>query len=489
MDLTLFDLIASLIADILTISENERNDSVSKDYSDNLEQQAQELLHERINIKRISFNQKCVTSQDAEHIISACKERNNYLFYRSVLCLLDTMINIDILIRQYNFNSLNKDNQDRVFAQLNTNHDSTGIIIIPKVPVAKQTFLAEDDSGAEDKEFKNAHYWYDNLNEHFHNVIYVQKQKLCGWEVENVVIDFPKAREKDTIVIGLTPGSREELSKILKINETTEPTGALQSFEVEQYHDPTDLTKKYLDALETARTSKVDVLMGVEMLGTPELCDVDEFGFNERLQSTTGEPPHLIVTPSLWVGGKNYISVYLKSGELVGRQYKQNGFEYSHKGEKFLEKLQDIPKKILLIHVPGWGRLAFPICVDYLVAQYREVLARELKLDFMLCPSYSSGTLQFTNASGAIREYGTRLVWLNSCSALRKHFAIPQSVGLVSTPVRGTGTQNDSINYICPKCKGECVSGCLFTATISLRSHDDRHCNDVEIKHIPFEEV
>ena len=93
------------------------------------------------------------------------------------MCLLDARINIDALIRQHNFNSLSEDKQNRAFAQLNTNHDSTGIIIIPKVPVAKQTFLAEDDSGAEDKEFKNAHYWYDNLNEHFRNVIYWWSKK------------------------------------------------------------------------------------------------------------------------------------------------------------------------------------------------------------------------------------------------------------------------------------------------------------------------
>ena len=110
---------------------------------------------------------------------------------------------------------------------------------------------------------------------------------------------------------------------------------------------------------------------------------------------------------------------YSKTGEMVGEQCKQNSFEFNDKGTHYEEDLRDIPKEILLIHVPGWGRISFLICVDFLVTDYRDLLVKELRSNLILCPSYSSRTAQFLNSAGSMREFGVKFIWLNSCSALK----------------------------------------------------------------------
>lgn len=274
------------------------------------------------------------------------------------------------------------------------------------------------------------------------------------------------------------------MNNLVSVDKRIDEQNKLQYFEITKYHNPAVLTDNYLKSLQVAKEQDVDVLMGAELLGTPELCEPDEFGFNLRFRDNDNRAPYLIVTPSLWKDGGNYISVYLRSGKLIGNQYKQNAYEYKTDGKRYREGLKYSPREILLIHVPKWGRIAFPICVDYLVVPYRECLARELKLNLMLCPSYSFGTVQFVNSICSVREFGTRLVWLNSCSALKAHCDKAESVGMVSVPVMSVESFDDAAIKICTKCNGECFDGCLFTVSIQLRNHEGKHCNEVKVEHI-----
>ena len=486
MGTSLFDLIAVLYRDIIKFGEVKPHTPLDTDRSDALEEEAKNILNCIHEKKGVFDGEMCLNSRVFYDIINHCQKENNFLLYRSVLCQLDSMIDIDCLIEKHDFNKYDNGITVRVFNRLNTNHNETGINIIPRVKSLADTFYVIQDSKYEDKEYKNANYWYDNINDHFSNVICLSDDMLDGYAINNVIIDLFKERNRDDIVIGITPGCNYSLNELMKVNEYCDRETGKQHFEIIEYYNPQLLTDKFLKCVDKAKENQVDILIGTEMLGTAELCETDKLGFNQHFRGENGLVPHLIVTPSFWHDGKNYISAYLKTGELIGRQYKQNCFEVTDDGKRYEEDLTDIPKEVLLIHVPGWGRITFPICVDLLVARYRDLLARHLKSNLILCPSYSDGTVQFVNASGTVRDFGTRLVWLNSCSALRKFDKVPKSIGFVSVPATNPEDMEVSPKIISPKCNGNCHECCLFTITIQALTKEKKHCNDVEIKHVSF---
>lgn len=485
---SLFDLIAVLYEAITRFGEVTPHTSIDKRVSDALEKKAQDLIHNSIHEKKLVIDGEIRLDVQGFHdIVNHCQQENDFLLYRSVLCQLDSMIDMDCLINRHDFNKYKNGVSSMVFNGLNTNCEETGITIIPRVQSLANTFYVVKDSELEDKEYKNANYWYDNINDHFSNVICISNDLLDGYTVNNVIIDLFKDRNKDNIVIGVTPCCNYPLKKLMKVNEYCDEETGVQHFEIQEYYDPQFLTNKFLKCIEQAKENQVDILIGSEMLGTSELCETDEIGYNQHFCIEKGQPPHLISTPSYWSDGKNYISVYLKTGELIGKQYKQHSFEFTDEGKRYEEDLTNTPKEILLIHVPGWGRITFPICVDLLVARYRDLLTRHLKSNLILCPSYSTGTVQFGNASGTVRDFDTRLVWLNSCSALRKFSKSPKAIGLVSVPVTNPEDLEGAAKTISPKCNGKCLDCCLFTINIQARTKGDKHCNDVEIKHVSLE--
>ena len=483
MGTTIFDLIAVLFSDILKFNQVGSENSMSEEKVDLLEKKVNDLLKNKIFENKSQIDgEMYVNSQVFNDIISYCREENDFLLYRSILCQLDSAINIDILISKYDFNKSDDGLSPRTFEKVNTNSEDTGITIIPRVSTLADTFF----TGTEHKKYKNANYWYDNINDHFNNIICIQNSTLDNYTIKNIIIDLFKNRERDKIVIGVTPICNSSLKELMKVNEYCNEETGKQHFAVEKYYNPEFLTERFLNALDLAKKKNVDILMGPEMLGSLKLCEPDEFDFNHCFRDENGQAPHIIVTPSFWYDGKNYISVYSKTGELIGKQYKQYCFEFTDEGKRYEEDLKDIPKEILLIHVPGWGRISFPICVDYLVAKYRDLLVRDLKSNIVLCPSYSTGTVQFGNASGAIREFGCRLVWLNSCSALKKFSRSPKAVGTVTAPITSPDDLVASSKTIAPECDGNCRECCLFTITIQAKNDKDKHCNDIEIIHVPL---
>lgn len=483
MHTSIFDLMAALIADVNTVTVPTNPNSISKDFADEIEKSANELLNDRINYNNLTFDDKvCLDPQQFNDIINACKEKGDYLFYRSVLCLLDTFINVGEIINKYDVNGRKKSKSMKSFISLNDNSDETGIYIIPKVESLPNTFFVIEDGKIVDKNYKNANYWYDDINNHFHNIIYVKLSNLNGFKIKNVVIKLFQNVERDKIVIGLTPGCNTPINELMDAPKYRGKDGQLH-FKVEKYIDPQKLTNAYINCLEKAKQLNADLLIAPEMLGTSDLNEANEYGYNLMFKDTSGHSPYLIITPSFWCDGDNYISIYSKSGKLIGKQHKQYGFELGENGERYAEDLKNSTKEILLLHIPGWGRMVFPICVDLLITQYRDILSRELKADFIICPSYSQGTAQFINVSGTVRDFDTRLIWINSCSALKEITDTPPNVGFVSVPSAIPDCMQELAYPLIPKCQGKCSIPCLFTATIFAKSKDGKHCNDVEVVH------
>lgn len=480
---SIFDLIAVLILDVNDLGIPENPNSIIKEHSDFLEKSANELLHDKLNFNNVLFDDKiCLNSQNFNDIINACREKGDYIFYRSVLCLLDKFIDIEEIIDKYDFNARRKANCTNFFTSLNNNSDDTGILIIPKVKSLPNTFFVNKNEKEEDKEYKNSNYWYDDINNHFSNIIYVKSSSIGNYKLKNFMVKLFQKTDSDKITIGLTPGCNTPKNELMDAPKYQGKDGQLH-FKVNKYFDSKKLTNNYLDCLEKAKQLNVDILIAPEMLGSKALSETDEYGYNLMFRNSSSHSPYLIVTPSYWHNGENYISIYSKTGKFIGKQCKQHGFELNVNCESYAEDLNNSTKEILVLHIPGWGRMVFPICVDFLVSTYRDILSRELKADFIFCPSYSSHTAQFINASGTVRDFGTRLIWLNSCSALKEVTDVPKSVGYVSVPSAIPDSVKESSYPLIPKCNGKCTSPCLFTVTIYGKSKGGKHCNEVEVQH------
>lgn len=477
--LTHFDLIAALYSDSIKLGHAYSSITITKEMSDCYESKANNLLCHIFHEKK-DFD---ITEESYNDVIDFCKKENDFFFYRSVLCQLDSRIDMGSLILKYDFNKINDGVSQRIFNSLNSNYQEVNVTVIPNVSSLPNTFYVIENSNYKDKEYENANYWFDNLNNHFNNIICIPNELLKGYKVNNVIIDLFKDRKRDSITIGVTPICNIPLNELMDVYEYCDEQNGTTHFKIQKYYKSKELTDMFLKSLFLAKRSKVDIFMGPEMLGSNTLCEENDLGFNLLLQDEDGHAPYLIITPSFWNNGRNFISVYLNSGELIGKQYKQNGFELKVENNRYKEDLVDVPKEILLIHVPGWGRLSFPICVDFLVAEYREILSRQLKSSIILCPSYTSGTVQFGNAAGTVRDFGSRFIWLNSCSALIKHSTNPKNIGVVTVPITCPDELGEPAKTINPICNGNCSKCCLFTINIQAQPCGERHCNDVIIQH------
>lgn len=486
MNLTVFDLIADLIEKALVCKPYGTDLVITKEMSDELEEKAKTLIFREYDteydINSIkSDSRKNISSKIFNGIITSCKEENDFFLYRHVLCQLDLLVNINKLIGDLDFSALRGNDETKSFECLNSNADLTGIMIIPKVPAPQQTFCSKNDLGIKDERYRNSSFWYDNLNEHFNNIIYIQKSQLENYKISNVVIDAFKGEERDNITIGITPGCNLDLNDLLKVEKGYDKKTNRFYFRINGYKNEQQLNDIFLKVLEKAKEYDIDILVGSEMLGTPFLCDVNDWGFNS-LYVNEQDFPRIIVPPSMWKNNTNSISIFYKNGEQIGRQYKQNPFGWRIGERMYMEDLCNSPKEILIIHVPGWGRLGFPICKDYIVQEYRDILVKKLKIDFIICPSFSKRIIQFLNASASDREFGVRTIWINSCAISKQD--VSEGVGTVSVPVASIDSFEKSNQIIHPNCDGDCFDGCLFKIKIQLRNKDEKHCNEVEITHI-----
>ena len=490
---TIFNLIAALFKKYNSlILENDKPAKLTDEAEDTLTLIAGNMISNAINSNLIlAGDKKCVASKDYDDIIKVCDMLNSCHFCRAVICCLDSLIDNDDLIEQYSFSNYSNGIGEHTFESLNDNSESTGIIIIPRVKSISNKISVGSDS---DKEIRDDNSWYDSINTHLTNIICIDKDKLRGYKIKNAVVSFfdnkdskeNGKKEINKITIGFSPISKKKLDELVKINAYYDSNMVQNLFDVETYYSPDELTERYLNGFAEALKEGLDIFVGPELLGSQELSKTDEIGYNEhfRNRNDNTKGPYFAVTPSYWNEGKNYISVFYKNGKLIGRQFKQNRFEYKKDEKRYYENLTDIPREIFLIHIPGLGRLVFPICIDLLTTEYRDILVRELKADYLICPSYSDGTVQFFNESGSARSFGAKLLWLDSCSALRVHTDTPKIIGYVSVPVnKPEAVQQTQAFPIEPKCGGICSEKCMFELSIQGISTENIICNDVNINH------
>lgn len=227
--------------------------------------------------------------------------------------------------------------------------------------------------------------------------------------------------------------------------------------------------------LEAGRRG-ADILIFPEMLG--DSCSTgSEFFYHDIKKTMRGVPlPSLILLPTWWHDRRNELFVRDAGGKLLCTQQKQTRYIFeSQDRQQYAEDLRDPEAVIHIVHIPGLGRFAFPICRDFLDPQYIQLLLQTLHVTFLLCPSYSPKKTQFDLTAPGARQFGCYTLWCNTCAAIEEPPIPPAYVGIADGP-RGPGTPEILLK---PQCGGDCGDGnspCVFLVEIQMKHFADMKC-------------
>lgn len=361
------------------------------------------------------------------------------------------------------------------FEALNTNGEETGIIVLPKVD-GPQTVRRVKTQDGEERELvrKTAHEWWDQLNGEMRGFYYVREEELRGYCVKNIVYDpGVDARRKNSIRVGAAPLWSGEVAELLSWRTVVEKDNHgidIGLFDQVQLVDAQRMNRTVHDSYLTACENGVNILVYPEMCGSAELYEVAEDGYNPMLAALNEETQgagelSLIIAPSRWENNSNRVHIYNRQGKLLMCQHKMHRFCLKN---QWKERLENQPKEIGLLHIPGWGRMATMICIDALYPQQRDVLVRNLRADMLMIPSFSFGSTNFESMLSSGIEFGCTAVWLNCCAAAQKgqQSTTDFYVGAACGPsLSDGGPQGVRMQA---NCKGVCCNGCLFVLDIPL---------------------
>lgn len=467
---SLFDMIAEITA----MAKSYPEDHDPPDLAEDSELQIKEDVHRLVG----EWRQQLTGSASATNGLSSdsycaimdwCRERNSYYCLRVLLSELDAN-------RELGWEDLFRENQYDSFKALNNNYEATGILILPKVHGAQTTYVPSQQGEASGVR-RTADKQVDSLNSMLNHFYYVRQEDLGDYEVKNYLI-HPElsALPQDVLRVGAAPMLNIPFPDVLSYDDTVREKAAdgtqrlyLDCLAVKE---PEEIQRRFCYGYQTACNAGLDILIYPEMLGIDALYKEDQYQFNpllRRLCKDAGRanPPQLILAPSMWSNNHNCVNVYLSTGRKLCTQYKQHPYHFRGKDGKCTERLQNTPREICLIHVPGWGRLVVTVCIDYLKSDYRHLLVEKLKANILLCPSFSPGKYDFLQSLDSQSEHGAYAVWLNSCSALTsKNGQVPELVGAVSVPT--VSCQSRVERFIPSKCDGSCQYGCLFVSELPL---------------------
>jgi len=355
---------------------------------------------------------------------------------------------------------------------LNSNYAETQILILPKLS-------CQWKSKTVDKGINSLMKFY----------FFVNVQRLQEYKVRNFVLNRTDGFNMNKIRIGISPLTNENS---LHICHNTSKDGKRIIAVNRDGVAPeiiTSTTEKLCRIIEIATEQQVDILMFPEMLGTKEmiqegLAKIAELNYCPDCPN----PPFLILLPTIW--GKedtglqkgnntNKLKVAISDCIIDGvsfkeafTQQKQNPYfasEGSTNGE--LEAI-DSDKIINLLHVPKLGRIAFPICADWLNQDYNEILLNTLEASLILCPSFSKGFDDFIQSCSQSSTDKCCIIWCNSCAVqhlyTQKKFMPFQveDIGCAGLPLEWRTYAPKKVQ---PLCKNKCGKEyCLFYIDIPL---------------------
>ncbi len=355
---------------------------------------------------------------------------------------------------------------------LNSNYDKTQVMILPRLG-GKWNKKSEDHG----------------INSLLNFYFFIEKQKLNGYHIRNFAYNNVGGAviDKQFIRIGISPLTNESSLNV----KHTISRGAKKAITVDRSGIGSDVinntTKKLCRVIEKAAEQQIDILMFPEMLGTEEMAQEGLKKTAElAYQSEKGSAPFLILLPTIW--GKedsgdqkgrntNKLKVVISDCIIDGMSYREAfsqqkpyfAAEANERGE-----IEDIVSDgvINLLHVPKIGRIAFPICADWLSKSYRSILLNSLMASVVLCPSFSKGLDEFIQLCALSSTEGCCIIWCNSC-AVQHLYEEDKRGGFNVGDMGCAGIPRQWRTYgpkkISPLCGGQCGKEyCLFYIDVPL---------------------
>lgn len=292
-------------------------------------------------------------------------------------------------------------------------------------------------------------------------LLYIDRKLSFGGDVSHFM-------KKDTI-----------LGEMIALNPNADETGIILLPKVKCEWERKHRKQKVLGDIRWATEKQADILVYPEMLGTRQIV-------KEALKEIAEEemrnkrPPFLVLLPTVWQtagagmqdqwqegNNSNVLYVAMTQDILDGisfkaaiAQQKQNPYLDSEGEQK--GRLEDIKsdKVIHVLHLPGLGRVVFPICADLINEEYRNKLFQILGANLILCPSFSKGVDEFIQIAARGNEADCRVIWCNSCAVQHLY--------------RYDSTRQFEVGDIC--CAGisginrECKKYCLFYIDVPMKN-------------------
>lgn len=463
-----FNILASLIANLPQLDaelyqSKDRRDALTE--TSELDEEVYALLSTFPEFDDIdSLLRDGMTQETLDGLSAWCRENPGFSPILSLVCGLDRALCWDNILKSSYLTVCLKDG----FEALNENVEQTGILVLPRVPsLNDQLDRAGTSPDSPGKTW--AYAWEPGINEELTNTYYVEKDKLAANNKQYTVIH--------TVVRDWVIGNPIlfAVSPIAQGAQLLAPdcyeTDAGKRFSIKGLDNPEFICRRVSASYKKAAEKGVSLLMFTEMLGVGAMFDPAEGGsdffsqLGEEVVDAGYNSPALILPPTWWHDNRNQLYVMDGDGGYICIQEKQYPYLYHQDvdNKDYLEDLEGTQPVIQVLHVPNVGRITFPICKDYLVVPYRELLARTLHSTLMLCPSYSKGKFSFSISAPAELEYGCYSLWVDTCSALSEKDSPPAYVGLIAAP------NSDLVYHFEPKCGGQCGTTddpCLFLVEI-----------------------
>lgn len=435
---------------------------------------------------------QCGVPPEEKLIVQQWPHYNDFLYMLHFLSQYTLNLKCNRILSSAYFFSIThaESGQAKEFESLNSNVEETGLLILPKVQTINDPLTpAEENEDAVPApaklglSSKGKHWATDRMpgiQGDLSNTYYVDKKELVYrgqfYRVMHSVLQrhiFPE--NKKSLKVAVCPVAHKDLLKVKTYCKKTE-SGVKKLCSVEGLKDEDFAYNRIQAAFLKAGVEHADILIFPEILGNETILSQDFFDEIQKKMSSLGYPmPSLILMPTWWHEYRNELYVLDSSGKCLCTQQKQKPYLLENKYE---EDLRDPERIIHMVHIPGVGRFAFPICRDFLEDDYVQIMLQQLQATFLLCPSYSPNKTQFDLAAPGTIKYGCYTVWCNTCAAYH-HKALPlDHIGLVAGPQNSP----ENTKLLSPECNGDCENkntACVFIIDI----HMDRSAI-ISCKHI-----
>ncbi len=377
--------------------------------------------------------------------------------------------------------------------ELNTNVSETGVLLLPKIGCVWE------------KEVKRG------LQSLMKSYLYILESDLNGYTIKNHLVNRTVSeltKTSDHIRIAVSPLTNEN---ILQIDDDYERDDVKYLAVQGVGHNKADseaVKEKVLAGIRKAIEHHVDILMYPEMLGTKTILEeaLQEIAKNEIVKYNSA--PFLVLLPTTWqVDGTqainpwregnntNKLHIVISKDVFDGENLKtsivqQKQVAYREREEEFQGRLEDIQsdKVIHILHLPGLGRIVFPICADLTDQNYRSRLLYTLKATLILCPSFSKGMDDFIQLTALGNDTGCRVIWCNSCAVQHLYKGNGEEV-FENGDICCAGVSGIKRNYFSIKpeaiCGNKCGKSCLFYLDIPLKKRiTAEEAKDIKWKHL-----